>query len=51
MWIDRRRFTMDIIDEKSDYKAKLKKTKKKQNKLEHRNANKLTSYEFEPLLL
>jgi len=48
-WIDRRHFTMDIIDEKEEQRARAKKEKKART-LE-RNANKLTNYEFEPLLL
>lgn len=54
MWIDRRHFTMDIIDEKEEQRIKAMKQRKKNkkaNKLEQRNANKLTNYEFEPLLL
>jgi len=54
MWIDRRHFTMDIIDEKEEARLRAirdKKRSKKANKLEQRNANKLTNYEFEPLLL
>ena len=63
-WIDRRRFMMDVVDSKGDASSSSKKMvsvkrvertqgewKRPKGTLRRENNNKLTNYEFEPLLL